>query len=67
MLKKLSKKVVTDAKEVVAEEVKKTGKSVKELLVPLAISFGLGLGLGLLIGKRSTTSVVVKVISKCKE
>lgn len=64
MFKKLGKKVVEDTKEIVAEEVKKTGKSVKEMLVPLAISFGLGLGLGLIIKSRSATQVVVKVISK---
>ena len=64
MFKKLGKKVVADTKEIVSEELQKTGKTVKDMLVPLAISFGLGLGLGLLLRSRSTTAVVVKVATK---
>lgn len=64
MFKKLSKKLVEDTKEIVGEEVKKTGKTVKELAIPLAVSFSIGLCLGLIIKSRPATSVVVRVITK---
>lgn len=69
--KKITEKVVKDVKETVAEEAKKTGKTVKEEVVdkvndilPVVIAFGAGLLIAAVARRPQAVPVTVKVILK---
>lgn len=69
LFKKLTKKIVADVKETVAEEAKKTSADVKDEIVdrvsdilPVVIAFGVGVLVAAIFRKPQTIPVTVKVV-----